>query len=263
MRLLAAWALVSACGRLGFDALAQRDGPGVAACANAVGHDEDGDGIDDACDNCPHLNNPTQVDSDGDGVGDVCDPFPTVPTESIARFESFTTQPSDWTFSTDTGTTAIFDGESILIDARASVWEGTYALVPASDRLAIGGTLLAVGNLSFPHYDIGFLQGSASYYCELRFNGAAAELAASYTSDSVNFFQQAITPVSGTALGDFVLLVDHRPPAVHCRLDGSAFGPGVGVDFTSIPNGIAADTLSLEVYGEQVTIDWFVQIHTM
>ncbi|RME49209.1 MAG: hypothetical protein D6795_11955 [Deltaproteobacteria bacterium] len=34
--------------------------------------DRDGDGADDACDNCPGLSNPDQADTDADGVGDAC-----------------------------------------------------------------------------------------------------------------------------------------------------------------------------------------------
>src|SRR5580698_1463186 len=64
--------LVAACGRVGFDA------------ENL--HDEDGDGVPDIRDNCPHLPNADQLDSDGDGVGDVCDPEPTIPRQSIALF---------------------------------------------------------------------------------------------------------------------------------------------------------------------------------
>src|SRR5436190_15518009 len=36
--------------------------------------DTDGDGIDDAVDNCPFLSNPAQTDSDGNGTGDACQP---------------------------------------------------------------------------------------------------------------------------------------------------------------------------------------------
>lgn len=35
--------------------------------------DQDGDGVPDACDNCPFVFNPTQQDTNGDGIGDVCD----------------------------------------------------------------------------------------------------------------------------------------------------------------------------------------------
>ena len=40
--------------------------------------DADGDGIDDAHDNCPFVPNRDQRDSDGDGVGDACDNCPTI-----------------------------------------------------------------------------------------------------------------------------------------------------------------------------------------
>ena len=36
--------------------------------------DVDGDGIDNALDNCPTAANPSQMDTDGDGQGNTCDP---------------------------------------------------------------------------------------------------------------------------------------------------------------------------------------------
>lgn len=41
--------------------------------ARALAADGDGDGFEDAADNCPKVSNEDQKDSDGDGVGDVCD----------------------------------------------------------------------------------------------------------------------------------------------------------------------------------------------
>src|SRR5207237_803581 len=38
--------------------------------------DADGDGVGDACDDCPGVPDREQSDGDGDGVGDACDPCP-------------------------------------------------------------------------------------------------------------------------------------------------------------------------------------------
>ena len=43
------------------------------SCTASFAPDGDGDGVDDASDNCPDTSNPDQADSDGDGVGDACD----------------------------------------------------------------------------------------------------------------------------------------------------------------------------------------------
>lgn len=54
----------------------------VSACSIPpfAGHDEDGDGIRDEDDPCPHIAGPDgSIDSDGDGIGDACDPAPNDP----------------------------------------------------------------------------------------------------------------------------------------------------------------------------------------
>ncbi|HUQ06871.1 MAG TPA: thrombospondin type 3 repeat-containing protein [Kofleriaceae bacterium] len=62
--------------------------------APLAGHDEDGDGIDDALDNCPQSHNPqqrnigeTSAGRTADGVGDACDPDPDAEGNEILFFD--------------------------------------------------------------------------------------------------------------------------------------------------------------------------------
>lgn len=85
---------LAGCGRLGFEAVAGHDGDGgtgdgpivdVPSDVVPLGHDEDGDGIRDVDDPCPHLAGDA-ADGDGDGVGDLCDPRSGTPGDAIAAF---------------------------------------------------------------------------------------------------------------------------------------------------------------------------------
>lgn len=70
--------LVAACGRIDFNYVAVADGaPDGVPDIGTIGHDEDGDGIGDVVDLCPHVVG-DGADGDGDGVGDACDPDPTL-----------------------------------------------------------------------------------------------------------------------------------------------------------------------------------------
>jgi hypothetical protein len=81
---------LAGCGRVGFEiATNQLGDSGTADGGDAdvvpLGHDEDGDGVPDSEDVCPHVAD-SQADGDSDGVGDMCDPNPTVPGEQITLF---------------------------------------------------------------------------------------------------------------------------------------------------------------------------------
>jgi hypothetical protein len=52
--------------------------PPTCAQAHPGSPDSDGDGLVDACDNCPNAANADQADTDNDGMGDACEP-PVVP----------------------------------------------------------------------------------------------------------------------------------------------------------------------------------------
>jgi len=87
VRVVALLFALAACGRLDF---AERTFD--AASDTVTGHDEDGDGIPDSLDPCPHVAG-TTLDTDSDGVGDDCDPNPTTPSEHWVLFA--TMQPGD------------------------------------------------------------------------------------------------------------------------------------------------------------------------
>src|SRR2546430_4558295 len=100
----------------------------------AVGHDEDGDGIDDACDGCPHLADPDQLDGDGDGVGDACDPQPTVAREQVMDFDPFTVLRLDWTLTA--GVT--LGGDALHLAGAVSTVAADLPAQPTTDRFEIG-----------------------------------------------------------------------------------------------------------------------------
>src|SRR6476619_2269891 len=89
--------LLVGCGRIDFAAQTPDSGAiDARPCLAPVGHDEDLDTLDDACDVCPHVADVTQDDADHDGVGDACDLDTAA--EHIAIFDPFTQMRPDWTY---------------------------------------------------------------------------------------------------------------------------------------------------------------------
>jgi hypothetical protein len=241
---------LTACGRIGFT-------PGDAGDCAPVGHDEDGDGIDDACDGCPHVFDPDQIDSDGDGVDDVCDPNPTVPTESIAIFDPFTSQLPIWTI---TGATPMFDGDSAVVDSTSDDVTMELADPPGLDHYEFGGSIGA----SFPpnvKIEISIRQDNQHYYyCELYdFGGNTIDFDRAYTLDGMKYFTGTIADLQAPlANGRFVVWLERRPPQVTC---GTTWPPGATIP-EAIPSGIAENQVGLHLAGDQVRLDYFIQIHS-
>ncbi|MBU1242314.1 thrombospondin type 3 repeat-containing protein [Myxococcota bacterium] len=112
-----------------------------------VGHDEDLDGVDDNCDNCPSVPNPLQSDGDGDGLGDGCEqPLAPQSLSTLAHFDPFlstlpdyTLQTGTWTPGTDmilgqtgtTGGTLLHATSFYLVDYAV---EATLTLAPTNEN---------------------------------------------------------------------------------------------------------------------------------
>ncbi len=244
--------VLAGCGRVDFD---------PRAPCTPVGHDEDGDGIDDACDVCPFVADPAQLDSDGDGVGDACDPFPGVPSEHLARFEPFVAMPADATLACPAPAACTFDGESYVVDARGTFVGLYFPIAAAHDRFVLGATLGARGSLGLHNVALIFDQGLGGtrprYYYEV-VDRTTTLYELTYTYDGTTFTNPVMMQVPTTPSGPVVLTTDHAPPAIQGVFH---YDRDYTLD-TAIPSGITVDNVEIYVGDALVTFAYFAQIRT-
>lgn len=212
---------------------------------DSSGNDDDGDGIADACDDCPGTPDPGQLDSDGDGVGDACDPNPTTAGDYLVRFVSFT-EPDiaalwaipagGWGFGASAMTTTSNDGLATWTLSQPSPPYTFEARIVLAAPIAIGVVSLFVD-----------VHANAGNGCEIE--GFAG-------TDSLNLFNGSDNPVAlaaGVAPGAPAgLWATVQPGVLRCDYDDgtAAEHRSVAATVTLVPNtpfGIRNHTESFSV----------------
>jgi hypothetical protein len=130
------------------------DGDGIDDAAdncplvsNADQADVDSDGIGDVCDNCRDLANPGQVDTDNDGIGDACDAYQTIvyndeitfindiSSTSLVNFEDLDTSGGKVTF---VGNEYAASGITFAIPSSYGMWVYPQSFYWGSNHLSPG-----------------------------------------------------------------------------------------------------------------------------
>jgi len=256
---------LAGCGRLAFDPIPSgsnddaSNGDGTTgACANPIGHDEDADGVDDACDRCPHLADALQPDADGDKVGDACDPNPAEPRDRIVFFDPFTSARAEWTFN---GAAGVIANDSLVIDARITSSLADLATgVPANDVYAVGGHVGAGVSAQRQIHLSGFAPLTGYYYyCEIDGDQTPAAVFAATKFDGAFVELDAAVATGPIENRDFSLELRNHPPTYDCRSSWPAARSQVAA---AIPATVTATQFTLGVGGIQVRLDYFIQIHS-
>jgi hypothetical protein len=230
-------AVVAGCGRIGFGALSDATaGDSRIDHPALVGHDEDGDGIPDTIDVCPHIADPAQLDSDGDGVGDACDPQPTNPVQSWLLFTpmmpndmtfgegppEWTSEADDWLHVDDGTTTTLVTSYSL---ANVDLWVGfDVRAVNAAAGQQVAIVIRGTGNEPY-------------YYGEVFADSTGSRVNVSFY-DGTSFSTPASTDMTPTfPLGNLDLHVAARPAATY-DVDATTLGTTYSTTFPT-PDALA------------------------
>jgi hypothetical protein len=251
------------CGRIGFDAQTSTLGDGAGSnvidgskVCTAVGHDEDNDGVDDACDVCPHIPGP-QADLDGDGVGDACDPEPAIGRQSIVLFDPFTSL-ANWT---SMGATQA--GDDAILDAINGSRELVRPYTPNNDLFMIGMTAGASGAGQYNFALVTApISSPAGFYCEMFDTGGSfSTTMLTWTTDGTSYMHAGTNDwpagqhfANGSGTFSYAL----TPTSCTCE----SIWNGVNHGGNGARPGIAVE--EQHIYGENFVarLHWYIQIRT-
>jgi len=245
-----------ACGRLRIDAIDDAvNADGVPPCTMGI-HDEDGDSIDDSCDVCPHIADPSQADLDGDRVGDACDPEPTLARQKLMLFDPFTSLDPMWTIAVDEHTVA----DELLLAAGDGNARYLYRpLIPAHDTFTIGASVGPGVGVHLITLALQPINPPGSFYCELYDTSAASSLQYTYTYDNTNYTVLPTPFAMRFANGSGTLTYEVTSTTVRCTTSWQAEMLEIG---GARPAGIVPDALLMYADNIDLHVAYLVQIRT-
>ncbi|NVB81755.1 MAG: hypothetical protein HOV81_25395 [Kofleriaceae bacterium] len=203
-RLVVASLVAAGCGRIDFAEVLDASAP--------IGHDEDGDGIGDADDPCPHVAIGERADGDGDGVGDACDPNPTTPGDSWTVFSPLT--PGTNPFDDFTDWEQKDDALHVVALGSGNAKNLLQSLPLANARLELGFEIReVVGTTMDQHQVAGGLESTdpIHYFVELNENDLGMRDVAIVSYDGTNgYVFHGNVPHGGMHAGRGILRYDAR-----------------------------------------------------
>lgn len=257
--------LLAGCGRLGFESLSSTTGDGGtdvgtidARPCTPVGHDEDNDSVDDACDVCPHISG-AQTDGDGDGVGDACDPEPTMARQQIVFFDPFTSLTNWINLGATQGTDEVIMN-AVGMTPRELI---RRPFTSTNDLMLVGMTTGAAGT---GQYNVAIVTTPTTppggFYCELFDDGGAFTTTMfTWTLDDTNYMHAGASDWANNshfANGSGTFSYALSPTTATCQ----SIWNGVTHGGNGARPAIAAEELHVYVENVAARLRYFIQIRT-
>ena len=252
------WLLVAlgGCGRLAFEPtplIAGDAGSGDTSGCAEISHDEDSDGVDDACDVCPQLAD-DGADSDGDLVGDACDLAATQQQRTF--FDPFTSARDEWQFDMRSA----FLGDSVTLPGTLGGVGMQIFGAPGRAVFEVGGrTMNGTANRQIAIH-MAETTSMATVYCEMYGTAGNVSLNITHTLDGATFNTLGMTPVAGSLDNVTVRLVyEYTPPGLRC----TAWLSGVRYEVQGTdPGGVTPDKVGVATFDLDLEAEYFVRLTT-